>query len=707
MIMMIPSVLWMASAHADEGMWTPEQVPAMAEQLEEMGLQLNASVLADPRSAPLSAVISLGGCSASFVSPDGLIATNHHCVEQYLQVNATGEADLARDGMLATDRAGELSAGPTARVTITERIDDVTDTINAAVGRRMKDTDRKAAVEMAQKQLIRDCEAEAADRRCRVASFYEGLSYRLIVSRQLDDLRLVYAPPRSVGSYGGEVDNWMWPRHTGDFALLRVYVAPDGSAAPYHADNVPYQPDHHLPLDLDGVSPGEFVMVAGYPGFTRRLDRVSELRHSAEVRYPERLELFREMKAVLEDHSARSPEAAAKLASPMLGLANLEKNNAELLTMLEETDIIADRAADEAALDAWLASARSRRRTARTVAELEAVIAEQQAFSRRSQKLQSMRWAADLLGVAHRAYRTAIEAEKPDIDREPGYQDRDRPRLVAYFKQLDDTIYLPADRDVFAVVIDFYMKSPEEQRDQRIDEWFSRMGGVEAALDALYTEPALADADARLALLEMDRDTFEASDDPWVQLAVLVESVLAEQRAESRRLTGAMMRLRPQVVAANLERKGADSMYPDANSTLRLTFGHVTGWSPADGVVYLPQTTLQGLANKATGEPPFDAPERLLARVGEQTRWADPDLGDVPVNFLSTLDITGGNSGSATLNDNGELVGLAFDGNIDSIGADWMYGDTARTIHVDVRYLLWTLEGMPDAAWLLDELQGK
>jgi len=690
---------------ADEGMWTPDQVPEMADTLAEMGLALDASALADPRSAPLSAIVSLGGCSASFVSPDGLIATNHHCVERYLQVNATAEADYARDGYTAASRDGELPAGPSARLYLIDRIDNVTDTVSAAAaGRRMKDADRKDAVDRARKQLVADCEAESPDRRCRVASFYEGLEYHLIVQRELKDVRLVYAPPRAVGSYGGEVDNWMWPRHTGDFALLRAYVAPDGSAAPHAAENVPYQPDHHLPLDLDGVSPGDFVMVAGFPGRTRRHNRASELRYAAEERYPERLERTAALLAILEGHAARDPEGAAKLASPIMGLSNVDKNNREMLALLGGTDIIEDKEADEAALNEWLSADRSRRKAARAVAELEEVIAAKQALSSQGRLAGSMLWVSDLLGVASRAYRLAVEAEKPDLERAAGYQERDRAWTAAFFQQLEHTLYLPADRDTLAFIIDQYESSPAEEQIPDIGIWLAAQGGTASALEMLYSSPALAETDARMALLEMDRAAFETSSDPWIQLAVIIEHFQARKRAQEDALSGAQVRLRPQVAAAMLEMKGAAGIYPDANSTLRLTFGHVAGWSPADGVSYLPQTTLSGVVAKATGEAPFNAPDALLARAGQETRWTDPVLGDVPVNYLSTLDITGGNSGSATLNARGEFVGLAFDGNIDSIGADWVFGKNARSIHVDVRYLLWTLEGDARAAWLLDEL---
>jgi hypothetical protein len=697
-------LLLLSVAWADEGMWTPEQVPAMATPLTEMGLTVDPATLSDPLQEPLSAIVSLGGCSASFVSPDGLIATNHHCVEGYLQYNSNAEENRSRDGHTAADQAGELSVGPSGRLYVLERIEDVTERVQSRFKRRMSDAQRKEALSLIRKEIVAECEATPGYR-CRVAGFYEGLSYRLVVSRELSDLRLVYAPPRSVGSYGGDIDNWMWPRHTGDFALLRAYVAPDGSAAPFAEENIPYTPPAHLPMATDGVGPGDFVMVAGCPGRTRRHDRASELRYSAEVSIPKRLTLLTELGAMLRDHAERDPEAAARLAAPIGYLANGEKNSRELLTLLEGGTLLDDKDAADAALSAWVADDRKRARAyGKAMTELELIIAQRQAHQERTQVASYLMWLPDLLGVAHKAYRQSIENEKPDLAREEGYQERDIERTKGRFARLEKTLYLPADRDSMAIMLRHHAEQPDDRQVPPLRDWLAEHGGVDAALETLYTDPALAETDARLALLDADRAALEASTDPWVSLAVAMEGWLAEQRIISDQLSGAMARLRPLYMQALIDMKGDDGLYPDANSTLRLTFGHVMGWSPQDGMAYLPQTTLSGMVAKSTGAVPFNAPETLLSRAGQETRWLDETLGDVPVNYLSTLDITGGNSGSATLNAAGEFVGLAFDGNVESIGADWVFGPKSRSIHVDVRYMLWVMESDPDAAWLLDEL---
>lgn len=245
--------LALSLATAGEGMWLPEQVPALG--LDEQGLELAAEQLSDPLKHPLGAIVSLGFCSASFVSEDGLIATNHHCVTSFLQYLSDADNPVFATGYAAATRADEPTLGPTARVRVVEKLTDVTDVVLGKVGRRTSDAKRHQRIDEATKTLVAECEAQPG-RRCYVAPQFGGSTYRLIQTLELQDLRMVYAPPDAVGQFGGDVDNWMWPRHSADFAFLRAYVAPDGSPAPYADDNVPYQPPHHLEVATEGVDEG-------------------------------------------------------------------------------------------------------------------------------------------------------------------------------------------------------------------------------------------------------------------------------------------------------------------------------------------------------------------------------------------------------------------------------------------------------------------
>ncbi len=690
--------------HADEGMWMPEQLPGMGEQLVEMGLELPVEQLADTTAQPLGSVVSLGGfCSASFLSSEGLLGTNHHCVSGFLQVNSTAEDNLARDGYLAASREEELSAGPAARIYVVESIEDVTERVNAQVRRWTGDGQRYERVERAKKELIAECE-ERPNRRCEVAAFYGGQQFRLISKLEIQDLRIVYAPPDPVGNYGDEIDNWMWPRHAGDFGLLRAYVAPDGASAPYSEENVPYQPPSWLTVSTEGVREGDFVMVAGYPGGTYRYRTARNIRFAAEVSYPELIAFIGRAKGILQEQSSSDPEAAARLAAPIGWMGNSEKYYQGNLNNFGSSGVVDRKQREWDETMAWVNSDRVNAKLyGPAFEELDALDAEKEVGFRRSLYTKWSVHLSDLLAVAHEGYRFAVERAKPDLDRDRGYQDRDVERTSQSWTQLDDTLWLPADRALLELVLTQHAGLGPDQQSAELSAWIEEHGGIESALEELYTEPSLATAEGRLALLDMDREAFEHSDDPWLTLAVTIESYLASERVREEERRGAMLRLMPLYMDAL--KASREQVYPDANNTLRVTVGHVKGYSPADAIWYRPQTTLSGMVAKA-GDAPFDAPPRFLdaAKEPEKSAYYNSELGDVPVNFLSTLDTTGGNSGSATLNSKGEFVGFLFDGNYESMSADWLFDPAlTRSIHVDVRYALWILEA-EGAEHLLAEL---
>ena len=697
-------LLLSAPSLADEGMWLPEQLPQRARALRGLGLTLDADVLGDTTSAPLGAIVTMGFCSASFVSPDGLIATNHHCISGYLSYLSDADHDYNTDGYLAADRDAELWVGPGSEVQVVEKITDVTLDVLAGVRRRTRDVAREQRISRNKKALIQSCEEGRPNVRCRVASYWGGAEYRLIEKRRLRDVRLVYAPPGSVGNYGDEIDNWMWPRHSGDMALLRVYVAPDGSAANHAEDNVAYQPPHHLEVNPEGIKPDDFVMVAGYPGSTYRYRTARSMRFARDRSYPFRLELGQTLHALLQSEADKDPEAAARLNSTLAGFANSIKYTQGMLDGFTGSTVVEDKEAEEAALLAWVESDRRRnRRYGPVFAELDALADEAERLFEAG-SLVNMLFRLDLLRTSYIALRLADESSKPDLERDAGYQDRDRERIEQRFARLERTLWLPADRAVLAESLKRLVALPAESQPAPVMSLLESWGGVDAALTKLFTEPALAETDARLALLKQSAAELRKSNDPWVQLAVALEDHEAPQRARDKENAGARLRLNPERVDAL--RKHADGdLYPDANGTLRVTVGNVKGYSPRDGLQALPQTTLSGVVAK-NGPAPFNAPARLLEAAKQPgERWKDPRLGDVPVNFLSTLDTTGGNSGSATLDSQGRFVGLLFDGNYEAMSADWLFNPTlTRSIHVDVRYLLWMLDEVENASHLLEEL---
>lgn len=703
--------LW-SQAEAKEGMWTPDQLPEIAADLRATGLELDPQSLTDLTAFPMGAVISLGGCTASFVSPKGLVVTNHHCARGSIQFNSTAENNYLADGFLAHGLEAELPAAPGTRVYVTVAVADVTGRVREGIsaewgGQQVHDT-----IDAREKEIVAECE-EQAGHRCQVASFHGGLQYKLIDRLEIQDVRLVYGPGDNIGRYGGDIDNWMWPRHTGDFSFYRAYVAPDGTPAEHSADNVPFEPEHYLKVSSAGLDDGDFVMVAGYPGSTQRYARLAEVKNTFEWSYPTWIDTLQGWIATIEKAAPEGSEARIKYESSLAGLNNFMKNMGGQIEGARRVGLVERRQAREAALDAWVAAEASDSGFAETLAKLDALTAEG-AQAERDNWFYSNATRSSMLSAAQRLYRLSKERQKPDAERESGFQERD----LAFFRQGMQALerrYDPGvDKALWMYFLQRYVNAPESARVAALDESLGLPGSwdgkaVGRTLDRFYAETGLGDMEHRLALMEKDPAWFEASADPFIRLAVaLYDHELELERASEDR-SGRMQILRPDYMQAIIawQQDQGHAAYPDANSTLRVTYGTVLGGSPRDGLAYLPFTTLDGILEKNTGEAPFDAPEHQLAliRQGEHGPYALDSIESVPVNFLSDLDSTGGNSGSATMNARGELVGLLFDGTIESVNSDWDFDPrTTRTIHVDTRYMLWVMDKVDSAGALIEEM---
>jgi hypothetical protein len=693
------------AAHAKEGMWVPQQLPEIAEPLQAAGLELDARQLADLTGDPMGAVVALGGCTASFVSPEGLVVTNHHCAYGAIQLNSTPERNLMKDGFVAATRADEVSAGPNARVFVMDRITDVTDRVQAAIAAQSDGLARQKAIETAQKALIAECEAEAGYR-CTVYSFFGGQTYRLFRQIEIRDVRLVYAPPGAIGNYGGEVDNWMWPRHTGDFSFYRAYVGKDGKPAAFSPDNVPFAPKHHLKFASQPLDAGDFVMVAGYPGSTNRYALFDEFENVRVWQYPVVGGWLRDVVALTEKAGAADDAIGVKYASTLRSWQNVMKNWEGQLAGFDRIDAAAAKRAEEDAVLAWLRSRGAEGKAGLDAhARLVALAAEARATRERDTILAQIA-GTGLLGNVRGLYRLANERAKPDAERAPGYQDRDLTTIEGGIAQLERRYDPAMEKQLLAYWFGQYVKLPKAQRVPALDAW---LGGDDAAaiakaLDAAYAGTKLGPTDARLALLKADAATLTASTDPVLVLArTLQPTMLAIEDAGKARSGDAAVH-RPVYLAAVQEyRRGrGEGVYPDANLSLRITYGNVMGYAPKDGVQYTPFTTLDGLVAKATGSEPFDAPKTLLDEVAAMSAERK---AEVPVNFLSDLDITGGNSGSPVLDARGELVGLAFDGNWESVSSNWVFDPVVtRMIAVDQRYLRWIMREVYPAPHLLREM---
>ena len=696
-------------AIAGEGMWVPQQLPEIAGPLQKAGLKLSAEQLADLTGDPMGAVVALGGCTASFVSPQGLVVTNHHCAYGAIQLNSTAEKNLIKDGFNPATLADEVSAGPTARIYVLDDIKDVTTEARAAIAGAKDALGRAKALDAFEKKLVAECEAEPGFR-CRFYSFSGGNTYRLFKNLEIKDVRLAYAPPGSVGKFGGDIDNWMWPRHTGDFSFYRAYVGKDGKPAAYSKDNVPYQPKHWLKFADQELGAGDFVMVAGYPGSTNRYALASEFDNTAAWTYPTVARHYEALIDLVSKAGKTNPDIAVKYASVMAGWNNTSKNYEGQLEGFKRIDAAGQKHAEEAAVLKWLKGQGSKGKAALD-AHAKLIALGEQAKATRDRDLIFRQFSmSGAIGAATSMYRLSIENEKPNAERESGYQERDLPTLEGTMKQMERR-YVPAmDRQIQAYWLGEYIKLPAAQHVAAVDTWLggNDTAAINRALDKL-AGTQLGNTEERLKWLKADRKAFEASNDPAIQYAVTVMPTLLKLEQERKVREGESLLARPTYLqaVADYKKSQGEFVYPDANLSLRITFGNVMGYEPKDGVSYTPFTTLEGVVAKETGADPFDSPKALIDAVKAKRYGGleDKRIGSVPVNYLSDLDITGGNSGSPVLDAHGKLVGLAFDGNWESVSSNWVFDPKmTRMIAVDGRYLRWIMQEVYPSPRLLEEL---
>lgn len=711
---LISLALLATSAQANEGMWQPHQLPEIAPQLQALGLALDPNSLTSLTEFPMNAVISLGGCTASFVSPKGLVVTNHHCAYGSIQYNSTAEKNLLQQGFLAKNTTQELPAAPGARVFVTEQVTNVTDKITGALTNELTDVERYKTIDANRKKLIAECEQQAGYR-CSVPSFHYGMEYFLIKQMEIRDVRLVYAPASSIGKYGGDIDNWMWPRHTGDFSFFRAYVAPNGQPADFSQENVPYQPKNFLKVSAKGVAENDFVMVAGYPGRTNRYRTAEEVKNQFEWTYPQGRDL---QFALIDQIKAVAPEGSdARIAyeSRLAGLANYGKNYQSMVESYQHSTLYQRKQTLEQDLNAWIAADATRQQQyGHAIETLDQTIADAQATKERDLLLGYISGSASLPNTAARLYRLAQEKQKPDSERERGYQQRDWNRIEQGLDRISRRYDETVEKALLSMLLARYSQLPAEQHIASLDQFYGLTDGFNAdklsqRLDAIYASTKLHDAKYRKFWMNQPVDAFKQSGDALFQYAVAAYDDVMALEKQDKAIIGALQKWRPRYMEALIAyyKDQNKPVYADANSTLRVTYGQVKGNQPRDGLRNLPFTRMQGIAEKATGQAPFDASEKLLGLI-KQKQWGEygvASLDSVPVNYLSTVDTTGGNSGSPTLNSKAELVGLLFDGVYESIIGDWDFDDNKnRSIHVDSRYMLWVMDELDGAQNLLDEM---
>ncbi|HEU5161639.1 MAG TPA: S46 family peptidase, partial [Thermoanaerobaculia bacterium] len=461
------------AGYALEGKWTPQQMLELdAAWLQSIGLEIPPSRLWDPARGTglLAATINIPGCSAAFVSPTGLIVTNHHCAFSLIQEHSTAERDLLSNGFLARTRAEELP-GKTARAAVPRRFTDVTAAIEKAIPRKADDRARAKAIEAKQKELVQRCE-KTPGARCRVATFDGGLFYTLIESFEIRDVRLVYAPPLGVGEFGGEIDNWTWPRHTGDFSILRAWVAPDGTSADPSPSNVPYAPEFYFPIPGRDLDPGDFVMVLGYPGTTYRALLAEEMGERRELWFPRREELFGEWIEILEGQSQASDAARIALASKLKTLHNRYKNAQGQVAGLDRGSILEKQRKQDERVAAWAAEKPEFKRSLAAREELRKVLETKLATWERDFLLDNVGAGSVALDLAQKIVHNARERQKPDLERDEDAMQRNLARQRASIDRAQKDYVEAADKALFRSFVRRALALPAGQRIPAVDRIF-------------------------------------------------------------------------------------------------------------------------------------------------------------------------------------------------------------------------------------------
>jgi len=701
------SIVFAITSLGQEGMWLLNQIDDL--NLQEKGLQIATSEIYNPDAPSLyNAIVQLGGGTASFVSDQGLLITNHHVAYGALQRAASAENDYITDGFLAKTKEEEIEAsGYQARLLIEMR--DVTDEIVKA-GKGIEDNvERDKKVNEKIMKMTDGIEKKGDDLEARVVEMFNGKQYILFTYKVFKDVRIVYAPPSSIGNYGGDIDNWMWPRHTGDFSFLRVYATPEGNGAEFSKDNVPYKPKVWLKVAQSDLKDGDFTFIMGYPGFTTRYRTSNSAAWNLKYNYPFSIETFGNIIEMLDEMTEDDPEGKIKVASLKKGLANTMKNYQGKVDGMVNTNYVEEKKEFEKEFTKWVNADPERKAKYGDI--LKNIRAEYEVIEKTKDRDNLLGYFQGLagteLGIASYAYYVATEMDKPKKERAPGVNEAAIEDIKNGLMFQYANLYIPADKEMLIMALEMADELPADQRidalnyilenkDMSIEEW----------VNWAYETSELDNLDYAKSLFGMSVAEIDALNDPFITMWAAVNPLVEAYGEVYEQFAANVTDLRKDYIDALYEWKGAE-MYPDANSTMRFTSGPVKGYSPEDAVWYEPFTSLEGVIAKDKNVEPFDAPDKLVKLYLQRDfgPWIDPELNDVPVAFLHQCDITGGNSGSPVMNAKGEIIGVAFDGNYEAMISDWQYDfDMQRTISVDIRYVMFITDKFADAGFILEEM---
>jgi hypothetical protein len=689
---------------ADEGMWFLMFIDRLNHRdMQKMGLQLTAEEIYSINNSSLKdAVVQFnGGCTAELISKDGLLLTNHHCGYDAIAELSTPEHDYLTNGFWAADRSQELKP-KSLYVRFFVRMDDCTKRIMAKVSDNMSETERDKIIKE-EIALIEKENSEGGKYVVSVRSFFQGNEFYFFVYQDFKDVRLVGTPPNSIGKFGGDTDNWEWPRHTGDFSMFRVYADANGNPADFSTTNVPLHPKHHLPINLNGVKEGDFAMIMGYPGRTNRWLPAGGIDQNVKYAYPAWVEASKTAMDAMKVYMDKDDNVRLNYASKYARTANYWKNRQGMIDALTQFQTAAAKAKNEAKFDAWANKPENKAKYGSVVTTLNNYYSATNDKSRHDNYLSILFRNSEYAAISRGLGAQLMAYAKADATKRAAM----KADLVSAINEFFETTYGPAEMDILINGLNLYAAKANYELVNGVAAMYAD-GTSANEVRAMCAMSILSSKNGMLAFLEAPSEG-QLTNDPLYKLSSDILAQLMKRSDELTKLTDDYNRAYRLLVAGLRESGMSTILYPDANSTLRLTYGKVSAL-PADkrnDAKINNYTTLQGTINKyKPNDEEFDLPKRLIELNEKKDfgRYADK-AGYMPVNFLTNNDITGGNSGSPVLNGKGELIGLAFDGNIEAMAGDVIFDNKLqKTINVDIRYVLFIIDKYAGAKHIVDEM---
>lgn len=694
----------------DEGMYPLSELKRVNTQ--KAGFNIPMEAIYNPKGISLvDALVNVGGCTGSFVSEQGLIITNHHCAFSAVQEASTPEHDYLNKGFVARTREQEIPArGLTCR--ITESYDDVSDKVLKAASLATDPSSRIRIVKAEMRRLASEAEAQDTTIKAEVSEMFIGKTYILFRYKIIQDVRLVYVPNRQVGEFGGETDNWVWPRHTGDFSFMRAYVSPSGASAKYSKENVPFTPKKFLKVNAGGVNENDFVFILGYPGRTYRNRPYQYLAYQNTYLLPYVSKLYEFENTKMEEAGRKDKATEIKLATRIKRNANVLKNYKGKLKGLNAIDLISAKKAEDGELAAFINNSSDlKAKYGSLMSDIDDLYARINGDAYRDMWQTQIYTSTSLLNIARhfRNFRTTLSA-KNEEQRKRYFADSAQV-LMRTLRSLYDSYDFSADKAIFKKMLTDASMLPQNQRiaavDKKVTKGFNNQEQIDRFTESVLTYTKLKDSAYVFKSLLKNPAASLSYNDPLLLFEADLSNDIAKQKAENDQRDGLLNRLMGDYITVKELFKKSDFM-PDANSTLRLTYGRIKGYSPADASYMKPFSTVKGIFEKgATGIEDFSYPPAIkeLWTAKDFGPFEKKDLGDVPVAFLYDMDTTGGNSGSPVMNANGELIGVNFDRVYEATINDYAWNESySRSIGVDIRYVLWIASKMDHADFLVTEM---